>query len=48
MARDLHYRDLDDAALVQELAEVTTTRVEPECYVPPTPGSPAPSAGAGS
>ena len=22
MARDLHYRDLDDAALVQELAEV--------------------------
>ena len=22
MARDMHYRDLDDAALVQELAEV--------------------------
>jgi DNA helicase HerA-like ATPase len=28
-------------AQVQEIAEVTTTRVEPECYVPPTPGSPA-------
>ncbi len=27
-------------AQVQEIAEVTTTRVEPECYVPPTPGSP--------
>jgi DNA helicase HerA-like ATPase len=26
-------------AHVQEIAEVTTTRVEPECYVPPTPGS---------
>jgi DNA helicase HerA-like ATPase len=26
-------------AQVQEIAEVTTTRVEPECYVPPTPGS---------
>ena len=26
-------------AHVQEVAEVTTTRVEPECYVPPTPGS---------
>src|SRR4051794_11792021 len=26
-------------ALVQEIAEVTTTRVEPECYVPPLPGS---------
>ena len=25
-------------ANVQELAEVTTTRVEPECYVPPVPG----------
>ena len=25
-------------AQVQEIAEVTTTRVEPECYVPPTPG----------
>ena len=24
-------------AQVQEIAEVTTTRVEPECYVPPTP-----------
>jgi len=28
-------------AQVQEIAEVTTTRVEPECYVPPTPGAPA-------
>ena len=28
-------------AQVQEIAEVTTTRVEPEFYVPPTPGSPA-------
>ncbi|MFC5065777.1 ATP-binding protein [Actinomycetospora atypica] len=28
-------------AHVQEIAEVTTTRVEPECYVPPLPGSPA-------
>ena len=28
-------------AHVQEIAEVTTTRVEPECYVPPTPGAPA-------
>ncbi len=28
-------------AQVQEIAEITTTRVEPECYVPPTPGSPA-------
>ncbi|MCV7096678.1 ATPase [Mycobacterium kubicae] len=26
-------------ARVQEVAEVTTTRVEPECYVPPRPGS---------
>jgi DNA helicase HerA-like ATPase len=26
-------------ARVQELAEVATTRVEPECYVPPKPGS---------
>jgi hypothetical protein len=26
-------------ARVQEIAEVTTTRVEPECYVPPRPGS---------
>jgi DNA helicase HerA-like ATPase len=26
-------------ARVQETAEVTTTRVEPECYVPPLPGS---------
>jgi DNA helicase HerA-like ATPase len=26
-------------AYVQEIAEVTTTRVEPEVYVPPTPGS---------
>lgn len=26
-------------ARVQEVAEVTTTRVEPECYVPPKPGS---------
>ncbi len=26
-------------ALVQEVAEVTTTRVEPECYVPPRPGA---------
>ncbi len=25
-------------AHVQEIAEVTTTRVEPECYVPPRPG----------
>lgn len=28
-------------AHVQEIAEVTTTRVEPECYVPPLPGSAA-------
>jgi len=28
-------------ARVQEIAEVTTTRVEPECYVPPRPGAPA-------
>jgi DNA helicase HerA-like ATPase len=28
-------------AQVQEIAEVTTTRVEPECYVPPTPGAKA-------
>ncbi len=27
-------------AQVQEIAEITTTRVEPECYVPPTPGAP--------
>ena len=27
-------------AQVQEIAEVTTTRVEPEVYVPPTPGAP--------
>ncbi len=26
-------------AHVQEIAEVSTTRVEPECYVPPRPGS---------
>lgn len=26
-------------AHVQEVAEVTTTRVDPECYVPPRPGS---------
>ena len=25
-------------ARVQETAEITTTRVEPECYVPPRPG----------
>ena len=28
-------------ARVQETAEITTTRVEPECYVPPRPGEPA-------
>lgn len=28
-------------AQIQELAEVTVTRVEPECYVPPLPGAPA-------
>ncbi len=28
-------------AQVQEVAEVTTTRVDPECYVPPRPGSEA-------
>ena len=28
-------------AQVQEIAEVTTTRVEPECFVPPRPGSAA-------
>lgn len=28
-------------AHVQEIAEVTTTRVDPECYVPPFPGSAA-------
>jgi DNA helicase HerA-like ATPase len=27
-------------AHVQEIAEVTTTRVDPECYVPPRPGEP--------
>ncbi len=27
-------------AQVQEIAEITTTRVEPECYVPPRPGEP--------
>ena len=27
-------------ARVQEIAEVSTTRVEPECYVPPLPGEP--------
>jgi DNA helicase HerA-like ATPase len=27
-------------AQVQEIAEITTTRVEPEVYVPPTPGAP--------
>jgi DNA helicase HerA-like ATPase len=27
-------------AQVQEIAEITTTRVDPECYVPPRPGSP--------
>ena len=26
-------------AHVQEIAEITTTRVEPECYVPPRPGT---------
>jgi uncharacterized protein len=26
-------------AHVQEIAEITTTRVEPECYVPPLPGT---------
>src|SRR4029453_17696057 len=26
-------------AFVQEIAKVTTTRVEPECYVPPLPGA---------
>src|SRR5690349_23052855 len=26
-------------AIVQEAAEITTTRVEPELYVPPTPGA---------
>jgi DNA helicase HerA-like ATPase len=34
---------IDDGVLpaqVQEIAEVTTTRVEPEVYVPPTPGAP--------
>jgi DNA helicase HerA-like ATPase len=28
-------------AQVQEIAEISTTRVEPECYVPPLPGSSA-------
>jgi uncharacterized protein len=28
-------------AHVQEIAEITTTRVEPECFVPPRPGSAA-------
>ncbi len=28
-------------ANTQEIAEVTTTRVDPECYVPPRPGEPA-------
>ncbi len=28
-------------AHLQEIAEVTTTRVEPECYIPPRPGTPA-------
>lgn len=28
-------------AQVQEIATVTTTRVDPECYVPPRPGEPA-------
>jgi hypothetical protein len=28
-------------ARIQETAEITTTRVEPECYVPPLPGEPA-------
>ena len=28
-------------AHVQEIAEVITTRVEPECFVPPRPGEPA-------
>lgn len=27
-------------ARIQETAEITTTRVEPECYVPPLPGEP--------
>ena len=31
-------------AHVQEIAEITTTRVEPECYVPPRPGDAWPSA----
>ena len=26
-------------AEVQEIAEITTTRVDPECYVPPRPGA---------
>ena len=26
-------------AVVQEMAEITTTRVDPECYVPPRPGA---------
>jgi uncharacterized protein len=26
-------------AQVQEIAEITTTRVEPECYLPPTPAA---------
>ncbi len=29
-------------ARVQETAEITTTRVEPECYVPPRPGRAGP------
>ncbi len=28
-------------ARVQETAEITTTRVDPECFVPPLPGAPA-------
>ena len=28
-------------ARIQETAEITTTRVDPECYVPPLPGEPA-------
>jgi len=34
---------IDDGVLpaqVQEIAEVATTRVDPECYVPPRPGEP--------
>ena len=30
-------------AQVQEAAEVTTTRIDPEVYVPPAPGAPGPA-----